>query len=248
MKKITPVLLSLTLIFLLLSCVPPCGADVSVSVETKKTAAEYRNKGLAVQRDGDLDTALMYYQKSVELDPTLAIAYNDIGVVYEAKGWNDRAIQAYAKAVELDPTLSSPYYNLGVLYEKQGDLDKAAYFFKQRVLIGDWNDEWTAKARQELKSLGVGDPEIQEDYLDQHLARVAADEDLGNVEPRGNDLDPRTRKRNARLHLMRGKQLYAMGRLNEAIMELGIAVTLDPKNKEIKKTLEEVNSKVLATQ
>jgi Flp pilus assembly protein TadD len=244
MKKIIPHLSVITLSFLLLSCVTPCFAQFSA--ESKKMAVMYRDKGLDAQKNGDLDTALVYYQKAMELDPTLAVAYNDAGVIYEARGWNDRAKQAYGKAIELDPALASPYYNLGSIYEKEGDLEKAAYYFKQRVLIGDWNDEWSVKARKELKSLGISDPEVQEGFLDENMARMEAMQDI-NAQPRGNDLDPKTRKRNARLHLLRGKQLSSMGRFDEAILELGIAVTLDPKNKEIKKALENVNSKILAT-
>lgn len=244
MKNLTSHLSVITLILFFLSSVPLCRAEFSV--ESKKIAAEYRDQGLKAQNSGDLDKALVYYQKAMEMDPGLAVAYNDAGVIYEAKGWYDRAKQAYGKAIELEPTLGSPYYNLGSIYEKEGDLEKASYYFKQRVLIGDWNDQWTDKAREELRGLGVNDPELQEDFLDQHLARMEASEDI-NVEPHGNDLDPKTRKRNARLHHLRGKQLAAMGQFDAAVMELGIAITYDPRNKEIKKSLEEINRKLLAT-
>ncbi|MEK7849903.1 MAG: hypothetical protein AAB213_03715, partial [Candidatus Omnitrophota bacterium] len=133
---------------------------------------------------------------------------------------------------------------LGSIYEKEGDLEKAAYYFKKRVLIGDWNDEWTAKARQELKGLGVSDPEIREDFLDQHLASLEASGAISGS-PKGNDLDPRKRKRDAQLHLFRGKQLYYMGQYPEALTELGVASVLDSKNKEIKKMLEEIQRKAL---
>jgi Flp pilus assembly protein TadD len=63
---------------------------------------------------------MVYFQKSVELDPNLAVAYNDMGVIYEAKGWYDRAKQAYGRAIEVDASLPSPYYNLGSIYEKEG--------------------------------------------------------------------------------------------------------------------------------
>jgi len=242
MRKATPFLPVAVTILLFLACALPCPAQLSV--ETKKMAAEYRDKGLQAQRSGDLDTALIYYQKAVELDPSLAVAYNDIGVIYESRGWNEKAKLAYGKAIDLDPSLSSPYYNLGSIYEKEGNLEKAVYYFKKRVLIGDWNDEWTMKARRELQSLGVSDPEIRSDFLDQHLANLEAADDRGLM-PKGNDLDPRKRKRDARLHLYRGKQLYYMGMYPEALTELGIAEILDPKNKEIQKMLEEVNRKAL---
>ncbi|HQP91905.1 MAG TPA: tetratricopeptide repeat protein, partial [Candidatus Omnitrophota bacterium] len=122
MKKITPILPKIVLSVFLISCAQFSWAELSV--EIKKTAVEYRDKGLEAQKNGDMDTALIYYQKAMELDPTMAAAYNDAGVIYESKGWNDRAKQAYAKAIELDPTLVGPYYNMGVLYEKDGDMEK----------------------------------------------------------------------------------------------------------------------------
>ncbi|MDD5019761.1 MAG: tetratricopeptide repeat protein [Candidatus Omnitrophica bacterium] len=215
-----------------------------MSSETKKMAADYRDKGLRHQKSGDTETALIYFQKAVELDPSLAIAYNDAGVIYESKGWYDRAKQAYGRAIEIDPDLPSPYYNLGSIYEKEGDFDKAIYYYKQRVIVGDWNDEWTMKARQSLKGLGVDDPELKQDFLDEHLARLEASGDIKG-EPKGNDLNPKRRKRDARLRLMRGKQLSSMGMYSEALKELGVAAVLDPKNKEITKALEEAQQKAL---
>lgn len=243
MRKATTFLPLLVISLILLACARPCFAQLST--ENKRMAAEYRAKGLQAQRGGDLDTALVYYQKAVELDQSLAVAYNDMGVIYEAKGWNQKAKLAYGKALDLDPTLPSAYYNLGSIYEKEGNLEKAVYYFKKRVMVGEWNDEWTMRARRELESLGVTDPEVRADFLDQHLASMEGG-DI-NAQPRGNDLDPKKRKRDARMHLARGKQLYYMGMYPEALTELGVAATLDPTNKEIEKTLEEVHRKALMT-
>ena len=241
MKKITPFLPAFIFITLFV-CSPSCFAQFSA--ESKKLAAQYRDQGLRAQNGGDFDTALVYFQKAMEMDPSLGVAYNDAGVIYESKGWNDRAKQAYGRAIELDPSLASPYYNLGSIYEKEGDFEKSVYYFKKRVLIGDWNDQWTMKARQELKGLGVSDPEVREDFMSQHMASLDS-ADVGNPVPRGNDLDPKKRRRDARLHLFRGKQLYSMGQYNEALSEIGLAQVLDPKNKEIRKMFEEIQRKAL---
>ena len=247
MKKVTPVLSTFLGILILVLILPACFVFAQSTQETTKNMAlEYRDKGLQAQRIGDHDTAMVYLQKAVELDPSLAVAYNDLGVLYEAKGWKDRAKLAYGKAIDLDPDMPSPYYNLGSIYAKEGEFEKAVRYFKQRVLIGDWNDEWTMKARRELKGLGVDDPEIRQQFLEEHLARV---EDLGDIkgDPKGNDLDPKARKRQARLYLFRGKQLVYMGQYLEALRELSYAEVLDPRNKEIQKVLEEAHRKALMT-
>jgi len=247
MKKVTSILPTSFGALILLLILPVCLASAQFSQEEhKKLALEYRDKGLAAQRVGDLDTAMMYFQKAVGLDPSMAVVYNDLGVLYEARGWTDRAKIAYGKAIDLDPDMPSPYYNLGSIYAKEGDFEKAVMYFKQRVLVGDWNDEWTMKARRELKSLGVDDPEIRQEFMEEHLARV---EGLGDIsgKPKGNDLDPRARKRQAQLHLLRGKQLSYTGQYVEALRELSYAEVLDPRNKEIQKVLEDVHRKALMT-
>lgn len=245
MKKVTPFLPTSVGALILFLIFPASVVSAQLTQEVSKNMAmEYRDKGLQAQRIGDLETAMTYLQKAVEMDPSLAVAYNDLGVLYEAKGWTDRAKLAYGKAIDLDPNMPSPYYNLGSIYAKEGEFEKAVMYFKQRVLVGDWNDEWTKKARRELKSLGVDDPELRQGFLEEHLARV---EDMGDVKgrPKGNDLDPKTRKRQARLHLFRGKQLAYMGQYVEALRELSYAEVLDPRNKEIQKVLEDVHRKAL---
>lgn len=242
MKKITPFFLIILFIFLLFANARLSFAQATPQI--KKMAQEYRDKGLQAQRNGDIDTALIYYQKAVEMDPTLALAYNDAGVIYESKGWLDKAKQAYAKAIDLDPSMSGPYYNLGSIYEREGDLDQAVYYFKKRIMFGDWNDEWTMRARQALQGLGVSDPEIKADFFDKYLGDFKPG-DIANAKPKGNDLNPKKRKRDARLHLLRGKQLYYMGMYAEALTEIGTAEILDPKNKDIQKALEETQQKAL---
>jgi tetratricopeptide (TPR) repeat protein len=243
MKKIRPLSLATALLILITFVYSP-SAWTQDSPESKKLAQEYRDEGIKAQRHGDNETALMYFQKAVEIDPALAVAYNDIGVVYEAKGMNNQAKLAYGKAIDLDPNLPGPYYNLGSIYSKEGDFDRAIAYFKQRVLLGEWNDQWTAQARQELKSMGVKDPELRQDFLEEQLARSESGDPITGS-PKGNDLDPKKRKRDARYHRMRGKQLYYMGRYEEALTELGIAEVYDPKSKETEKILEEVHRKIL---
>lgn len=221
-------------------------ASEAVSEESAKMASEYRDKGLEMQRMGDTDTALTYYQKAVELDPTLAIAYNDMGTLYEAKGLNDRAKEAYGKAIDLDPNLPEPYYNLGSLYEKEGDMEKAIVYLKQRVVVGEWNDTWTVRARQELQSLGVSDPEVRADFMNDQMTEIES-EAFKAGRPKGNDLDPKRRKREARMHYLKGKRLYLTGDYIGAIEELGFAETLDVENKQIKKLMNEVIHKAIST-
>ena len=96
MKKSIPVFLIIIISIFFTVLAPSVFAQTTQL--TKKIAAEYRDKGLQAQQSHDLDNALIYYQKALELDPSLTLVYNDMGVIYESKGWIDQAKKAYARA------------------------------------------------------------------------------------------------------------------------------------------------------
>jgi Flp pilus assembly protein TadD len=201
--------------------------------ETKKDknqAQIYRDKGYEAQRAGNLDMALSFYQRAVDLDPSYAVAYNDIGIILESKGLSDAAKEAYSKALEVDPKYLSSYYNLAALYEKEGNFDKAAYYWRMRVQLGDWSDSWTWKAKERIDSL----KESGKLKDDAELAMTGAD--LSFMPDA---------KRDAKYHLYRGRQHIVAGDYVSALKELNAAVALDPQNQEIEKLLEDAQRKVL---
>ena len=58
--------------------------DENVGTTLQREARDYRQEGVEYQRIDDLDTAMAYYQKAIELDPSYTVAYNDLGIIYEA--------------------------------------------------------------------------------------------------------------------------------------------------------------------
>ncbi|KPK83430.1 MAG: hypothetical protein AMS27_12950 [Bacteroides sp. SM23_62_1] len=63
-----------------------------------------------------LDTALFFFNKALELDPTLADAYSERGSYYFEKGQRQKAIDDLQKAISLSPNNSKGYYYLGSMY------------------------------------------------------------------------------------------------------------------------------------
>ncbi|MBU1124401.1 MAG: tetratricopeptide repeat protein, partial [Candidatus Omnitrophica bacterium] len=116
-------------------------------------AREYRSQGLEMQQVGNLEGAMSFYQKAVELDPGFAMAYNDLGILYEAVGDLDRAESCYLRAVNLDKEYVSPYSNLALLYENKREFRKAAYYWEKRIEVGSSDDIWTKKAEARLDDL-----------------------------------------------------------------------------------------------
>ena len=82
-------------------------------------ARAYRDQGLKYQQIGNIDAALRFYQKAIELDSLYAVAYNDLGVIYEAKGETDRAEESYLSAIKIDPSYLSACTNLALFYENK---------------------------------------------------------------------------------------------------------------------------------
>ena len=121
--------------------------------ELQQQARLYRIEGVKFQDTGDVGSALKLYQKAVELDPAYAVVYNDLGIIYEAQMLPDRAEESYLQALRIDPSLLGAYANLALLYESQRQLEKAAYYWKQRVELGNPDDPWTLKAQQRLEDI-----------------------------------------------------------------------------------------------
>lgn len=124
--------------------------ETDLSEQMFEQAVKYRVEGYQAQENGDIDTAIKYYQKAIILDPDYAIPYNDLGVAYEAKGWIDRAERIYLKALEIDPDYADVYSNLALLREGKDDIDSAVFYWKKRVRYGDPDSLWTQNAWQKL--------------------------------------------------------------------------------------------------
>lgn len=121
--------------------------------EVLESAVELRNAGLEMQRNGDFDSAVKYYQQALMQDPKYATVHNDLGILYEQKGLEDKAKMEYLTTLQIDPQYIKAHSNLALLYEKSGDYKKAYYHWKQRVNLGVEDDPWTLKAKQRMQLL-----------------------------------------------------------------------------------------------
>jgi tetratricopeptide (TPR) repeat protein len=74
----------------------------------------------------DLQAALRYAQKAVELEPAVESNHLVLAKAYESAGNIDRAIQEYSEAARLKPNEPSIRYSLFRVYKKKGDHSAAA--------------------------------------------------------------------------------------------------------------------------
>jgi len=118
-------------------------------------AVTYRIEGYERQRQGDVQGALIAYQKAAALDPSYPTPHNDAGVLLEQLGHLDEAKQSYEQALAIDPNYLEAHTNLAMLYERLGDKEKAIYHWLKRYQLGDPSDPWTARSEERLVALGV---------------------------------------------------------------------------------------------
>ena len=84
------------------------------------------NFGCAVFARGDLDGAILHFQKALEIDPDFADTHNNLGVALFQRGRVDEAIAHYRTALKLYPRYMSAHFNLGNALAQRGWLGEAA--------------------------------------------------------------------------------------------------------------------------
>lgn len=74
---------------------------------------------------GDYSKAILFYNKSRDLDPKFVPPLNNLGVVYQKQGRFQKALSAYKKANDMNAFSITPAFNLARLYLQFGIIAKA---------------------------------------------------------------------------------------------------------------------------
>lgn len=82
-------------------------------------------KGFLFQSNEENDSALVYFNRTLALEPKGVEAYVDRGIVYDKLGKADSAMADLNKAIELAPEYGKAYFNRGLAYARRGDYDRA---------------------------------------------------------------------------------------------------------------------------
>jgi tetratricopeptide (TPR) repeat protein len=125
--------------------VSACAPSPPSEIESNQAQADFE-RGNHYYIKGQSDKAISHYNKAIELNPSIDMAYNNRGRAYVSKGQYDQAISDFSKAIEINPRISVAYSNRGLAYYHKGEHDKA------------WEDV------QKAQSLGYQvDPEFLKD-------------------------------------------------------------------------------------
>lgn len=196
-------------------------------------AEEYRRKGYEALAKNDLSNALVYYQKTINLEPYYAEAHNDLGIVYEKMGWLNKAEQSYRAAIKIQPDFVPAYTNLALLCERRGDIKNAVVYYKARYSLGSPKDSWTKKARDKLLI-----------YAPKEVKKAQANELLDEV-MKEMKIPEQQMKEIAKRRFKQACELFAAGNLLEAINEIEIARKFAPEDAEINLLERKIKSPVI---
>jgi tetratricopeptide (TPR) repeat protein len=111
---------------------------------TNNNEVAYINLGEVLDKGGDIDGALAYHEKALEIrshkqtsryDFLLALTHANIGSALRRKGLMDDAIAHYEKAVEWQPDYAEGYLGLGGALTEKGRFDAAIEAFRKAVAL-----------------------------------------------------------------------------------------------------------------
>jgi tetratricopeptide (TPR) repeat protein len=97
-----------------------------------ETAEEYFRRAYEAQMAGELDQAVAYYRKSIELAPT-AEAHTFLGWTYSFQRKYSEAIAECRNAIEVDPAFGNPYNDIGAYLIEMGRWDEAIPWFEKAI-------------------------------------------------------------------------------------------------------------------
>ena len=89
--------------------------------------------GITYGQREENDKAIEHFNKAIELNPQLSVAYHNRGVSYGQLGDYNRAIQDFNKALELDAGSAAAYTGRGAIYWRQGNYNRAIQDFNKVI-------------------------------------------------------------------------------------------------------------------
>src|SRR5437763_16109570 len=120
---------------------------------------DYLNEALALERQGDYDSALTSYRLALRDHPNDARILQNMAIAFTKTRRIDEAIRHYRRALELDRELAGAHYGLAFLLLKRGAPDGAAQHLRAFLTHppkGPDAPKWIEHATQALRDLGGG--------------------------------------------------------------------------------------------
>ena len=93
------------------------------------------NTGNLFWNDGDIDTALQYYRKAIDVDPSAYEPCYNYARALHQKALLPDAISFYSKACELNKSYAEPFWNKSLCYLLSGDYERGWSLYDYRLKL-----------------------------------------------------------------------------------------------------------------
>jgi len=111
------------------------------SISENPKALEFYSKGISEIKKQNLKKAILFFKKSVQIDPTFAFAWDNLGISYRKLNNYDKAIESYEKSLEIDPNGLMPLQNIAVVYQYKKEYKKAIKTYERLAELDENNPE-----------------------------------------------------------------------------------------------------------
>ncbi len=199
----------------------------------------YSGLGNALLEKGQVDDAILQFQKAVEINPDRAEDQSNLGVALVRSGRPDEAVEHYNAALKINPNDAKAQYGLGYAFLRKGRPDDAAAHFRKGLEIEPGHAEGhnafgmalvqeghTAEAMEKFSEALRIDPGFAEAHynLGDALAQAGrTDEAIVHLQA-ALEINPNY----AEAHNDLGISFAQKGRLSEAITQFQSALHLNP--------------------
>ncbi|BAZ15623.1 family 2 glycosyl transferase [Calothrix sp. NIES-4071] len=109
--------------------------QLQLELENQYQPTASNNLGRISEQQGNLDTAVDFFQQALRLKPEYAKAYYNLGNVLQKQGKLDAAIESYQQALKINPDCAEAYNNLGTVFQQKGKLDAAIESYQRALAI-----------------------------------------------------------------------------------------------------------------
>ncbi|MGD1910496.1 MAG: tetratricopeptide repeat protein [Rivularia sp. (in: cyanobacteria)] len=113
--------------------IQPNFIDVRDSWSNEYYAIVFTNLGTLSEQEGDLEAAIAYYKKALELKPDYGEVYYNLGNVFLRQSKLEIAIESYQQALKIKPEYPQAHNNLGNIFQLQGKLESAIESYQEAL-------------------------------------------------------------------------------------------------------------------
>jgi tetratricopeptide (TPR) repeat protein len=120
-------ILSILMFLFLLAC--------NSTTRNNEKAIELNDKGVTFMMDFQNDSAIVYFENAIKLDPNLKSAHHNLRSLYATEGLIEKAIVVSEKYLKVEPELAEIWVGTGMFYDKTNDSLKARNYYQKGIEI-----------------------------------------------------------------------------------------------------------------